>query len=314
MHDQSRELDKIPLVGRLLPTRLQQRFLLMNLAFLLLFFSPLKELLKTYWNDGTLTYIPMVPIISAFLIYNDRNEIFSCRKSSNLAGYASLVTGMLLFALSGMHNEVIAPDSSGALTVVSLILVWVGGFIIVHGMEVTRKAAFPLLFLLFAVPIPEIVMDHVVTLLQRGSAEISYCFINASGIPVDREGFVFHLPALDIEVAKECSGIRSFLSLVILGALTARYFLRTWWTRGLLLLSLVPVAIIKNAFRIFSLSFLSISVDIRVLESDLHRKGGVLFFLLAIVLSGGIVVLLRKIENRHQERVVSSENGQLPNK
>jgi exosortase/archaeosortase family protein len=102
----------------------------------------------------------------------------------------------------------------------------------------------------------------------------------------------------DIEVAKECSGIRSALSLVITCVLAANFFLRTGWSRALLVISTVPITMLKNGFRIASLSILGVYVDERILGSDLHRRGGILFFVLALVLVWAEIVLLRKAEGK----------------
>jgi len=179
-----------------------------------------------------------------------------------------------------------------------LVLIWIGGFTLCYGIVSLRGAVFPLIFLFFMVPIPGVVLDKIILFLQTGSAEAAYGFLQATGVPVTRDGFVFHLVTSDIEVAKECSGIRSSLSLVITGALAANFFLRTGWARTLLMLSLVPIAVLKNGFRIASLSILGVYVDERILGSDLHRRGGIIFFVLALVLVWLVIVLLRKAERR----------------
>jgi exosortase len=154
------------------------------------------------------------------------------------------------------------------------------------------------------VPIPGAMLERIILFLQTGSADLAYLFLSASGMPVVRDGFVFYLPSLTIEVAKECSGIRSSLSLLVTGALAAYFFLRTPGARSLLVLTLVPIAIIKNAVRIFVLTALGVYVDPRIIASDLHRKGGFLFFLLALVLVGVVIVLLKRYEKKRAKAAV----------
>jgi exosortase len=179
-----------------------------------------------------------------------------------------------------------------------MVLIWIGGFTLSYGSRSLRAAVFPLLFLFFMAPIPGNALEKIILFLQKGSAEAAYGFFKAAGIPVAREGYVFHLMTTDIEVAKECSGIRSALSLIITGVLAANFFLRTGWARVLFVLSTIPITMLKNGFRIAALSLLGVYVDERILASDLHRRGGILFFVFALVLVWGEIVLLRKAEGK----------------
>jgi exosortase len=165
-----------------------------------------------------------------------------------------------------------------------------------YGSTTVRKALFPLLFLFFIVPVPNAALERFILVLQAGSAEVAYAFLKIAGIPMTRDGNVFHLITVDIEVAKECSGIRSSLSLVITGLLAGYFFLRTGWAKLVLLAAMLPITILKNGFRIATLSILGVYVDERILASDLHTRGGILFFILALILVWGIIVLLRKME------------------
>jgi exosortase len=146
------------------------------------------------------------------------------------------------------------------------------------------------------VPIPAVALERIISVLQIGSTMAAYGFFKVAGVPLVRDGFVFHLPTLNIEVAKECSGINSALSLLITGLLANHFFLRTGWSKMLLLLAIVPIAILKNGFRIAVLSILGNYADERILNSELHRNGGILFFILALVLLWAVIAVLRKVE------------------
>ena len=282
------------------------RFLLFNALFVSAFFGPLRDLVQMSLRSDTFSYIPFIPIISAYLMYSDRQMIFSQKGSASTVGFLFVGIGILLLFLGSISEAWPARQDHLTLMTVSMVLIWIGGFTLCYGIRSLRAAVFPLLFLFFMVPIPGVVLDKIILFLQTGSAEAAYGFFQATGIPVSRDGFVFHLSTLDIEVAKECSGIRSSLSLIITGVLAANFFLRTGWARILLMLSLVPIAILKNGFRIASLSILGVYVDERILGSDLHRKGGIVFFILALVLVWAEIVLLRKAEGRVKDRTAES--------
>jgi exosortase len=274
------------------------RFMLFNIAFVLVFFGPLWDLLRTSWQSEYITYIPFIPFISAYLIYENRRKIFSQQGVAPVPGLIIAGVGALILFAGSYGKDLLDHNDHLAVITCSMIVFWSGGFTLIYGVRSLRAASFPLLFLLFAVPIPTVLLEKAITFLQIGSAELSYWFLKLSGMPIARDGFVFYLPTMDIEVAPECSGIRSSLSLVITGVLAAYFFLRTGWARAILMLSIVPIAIIKNGVRIATLSWLGVYVDQRILASDLHRRGGYLFFVLALALTGGVIVMLRLIEKR----------------
>jgi len=121
------------------------------------------------------------------------------------------------------------------------------------------------------------------------------------GIPIYRTGFLFALPGVTIEIATECSGIRSSLALLIVGLLAGHLFLRTAWTKVALIMLSLPLLIVKNGIRIVTLTLLSIHVDPSYLTGHLHHRGGILFFLVALGLLMLILRLLRHLE--HSGRV-----------
>jgi len=103
----------------------------------------------------------------------------------------------------------------------------------------------------------------------------------------------FSLPGLDMEVATQCSGIHSSLALFVLSLLLGHFYLKSGWKKTVLSLSVFPIISLTNGFRIFTVSWLSAYVDMSFMKGDLHRKGGVLFFLLGLMLLACLVQLLR---------------------
>jgi exosortase/archaeosortase family protein len=103
---------------------------------------------------------------------------------------------------------------------------------------------------------------------------------------------------LSVEVAKQCGGIRSSLVLFIVSLLMGHMFLSSWRRKFILSLWVLPITIVKNAIRIVTLTLLGVYVDPRILESTLHRRGGIPFFIVALSLLGVVLWFLRRSENR----------------
>ena len=180
--------------------------------------------------------------------------------------------------------------------------VWIAGFAFFFGRGPLRNAQFPLAFLLLTIPIPDFLLDKAIYLLQKGSAEIAAVLFDWSGVPVLRDGFVFHLAHVSIEVARECSGIRSSLALLILAILVAHFYLDNFWKQVVLVLAGLFVMILKNGVRIVTLTLLASYVDPGFLYGRLHHEGGVVFFLLGLLLLAPLLWLLaaQRTENSAQ--------------
>jgi len=112
----------------------------------------------------------------------------------------------------------------------------------------------------------------------------------------------FHLAHVNIEVARECSGIRSSLALLILGILVAYFCLHTLWKQLVLVIAGLFIMILKNGVRIVTLTLLASYVDPGFLYGRLHREGGVVFFLLGLLLLAPLVWLLQRGESAAPER------------
>ena len=141
---------------------------------------------------------------------------------------------------------------------------------------------------------PAFLMEKLISFLQEGSAEVASVLFQLSGVPVLREGFIFHLPKISIEVGKQCSGIHSEMALFITGVIVGKLFLTTGRARTLLMLFVFPITIMKNGLRIVTITLLENNLDERVLSGRLHRQGGVPFFLIAVFFLFGVLWFLKR--------------------
>ena len=180
--------------------------------------------------------------------------------------------------------------------VFALVLVWLSGFALFFGREALKNGRFPLLFLFLTIPFPVVLLNHSIYLLQKGSADITEMIFDLVGVPALREGFVFHLAHFNIEVATECSGIRSSLALLILALVAGHLFLRTLWKQVVFVIAGLLIMVVKNGVRIATLTILAEYVDPGFLYGRLHHEGGVVFFLLGLLLLLPVLWLLQRGE------------------
>ena len=150
--------------------------------------------------------------------------------------------------------------------------------------------------------------------LQTTSAELFYWIFSLTGVPILRDGYIFQLPGLTLEVAEECSGIRSTIVLIMTGLLAAHLFLRTPWRRALLVLCTLAIGILRNSVRIAILALLTVKVNPRIISSPLHHQGGPLFFILSLVVLLIVLYLLRRSEvrgGRIQQTEFRKQNSEI---
>jgi exosortase len=251
------------------------------------------------------SHVVLIPLISIYLLYTERERVFQVVRSSIIPG-GTAVLAALVFLYANRRSTT---DPAQSLTIVTLaiVLLWLAGFLWCYGATAWREAAFSLLFLLLMVPLPPTLLESTIYYLQRGSTEIAYLLFRLVGVPVLREGFILHTPHQSIEVAKQCSGIRSSLALFITCLLAAHLFLRTKWKMLVFVLLAFPLAILKNGIRITTLTLLAVYVDPSFLTGSLHHDGGFVFFFLALAVLAPILLALQK-----SERQTLDENPAAP--
>jgi exosortase len=260
--------------------------------------APLKTLSALVFRDDTFAYIPLIPIVSLYFVFVERRSIFAKVSYDWVIGSALIVPGSIGLVWARLNPWHLSSHNQGSLLMFALVLLWTGTFALFFGKQSFRKAFFPLLFLLFMIPIPEPLLSQTVFLLQQGSAKSAEWIFDLFGVPYLRQGLEFNLPGVSIFVAEECSGIRSSLALLITTVLASHLFLRKTWNKLVLCAVVVPMAILKNGLRIATLSTLAVYVNPGFLTGRLHHQGGIVFFIMGLLPIGLLLVLLQKIEKR----------------
>src|SRR5207247_1333778 len=180
----------------------------------------------------------------------------------------------------------------------ALVLWWIASFVTCFGTQTSRTLLFPLVFLLWMVPIPSFALNKVVEFLQAESAVAARLMFSLIGVPVSQQGFVLSIPGVNIEVARECSSIRSSVMLLVASMVLAQVSLRSPWSKALVIAATVPLSIAKNALRIVTLSVLATRVDPGFLTGRLHHQGGIVFFIISLAVVVLLLWMLRLAEAR----------------
>jgi exosortase C (VPDSG-CTERM-specific) len=276
-----------PATGHIPTCPANRRAFVLYLALLsICFFKPLLDLIKFAHNIELYSHIFLVPFVTGYLLWLNRKKGSAPAVTSpGLSGIfasagAVLILGYWILRWNGWKP--LLPDYL-CVAIASFVCFILAGVAFFWGKERFRALLFPLLFLFFMAPLPDLVTGWIEIFFQYTSAEAASLLFGISQSPVLRDGLVFQLPGIVIEVAHECSGIRSSLVLFLTSLIGGYIFFRSKSHRAILALSIIPLAILRNGFRIFVIAMLCVYVDPNLIHSPIHKRGGPLFFLLSLI-------------------------------
>lgn len=276
----------------------------------IMFHRPLIDWVTYAAKSSFYSHTLLVPAISAYLAVQKWRRIrvrvgrYWVSRSGLfwIGGLVILAVGSLSFyIIAARGDRSVARDDYLFLTLLPFLCLLGAGGIVTLGFETMRALAFPWFFLVFMLPFPVAVIHAVETFLQYASAEAAHLLFALGWTPYLRDGLRFDLPGLSLEIARECSGIRSSLVLFVTSLVAGHMFLESGWKRALLSFAVIPLGILRNAFRVFTIGTLASNIDVGIIDSAIHRRGGPLFFVLSLIPFLGLLWWLRRTELRPKQ-------------
>ncbi len=243
-----------------------------------LLYGPVLLRLASQWShDPNFSHGFFVPAFSLYVLWQERTRLSSVCPRPTWAGLWLIIPGLLCLIVGSLGAELF-------LSRVSLVPVLGGLVALLLGWRFLRAASFPWLFLLLMIPLPAIVFNQITFPLQILASQIAANLLPLVGVPVLREGNVIRLPAMALEVAEACSGIRSLMSLVTLAIMYGYLLERRWQVRVLLALAAVPIAVVANSLRIVGTGLLVQYWDPEKAEGFFHTFSGWIIFVVSLLL------------------------------
>jgi exosortase C (VPDSG-CTERM-specific) len=256
------------------------------IVLLAAFARPLLALISYVAGSQLYSYILLIPFVSAYLLYLRRDQLPKNYVVDLPLAIVSLVAGLGVFGFTyWLDFAGRAPANNDRLVLLTLSFLCclaAGGFFF-FGRAWMRAAAFPVAYLIFMVPMPDAMAEAIEKASISASAEVANLLFHLSGTPFLRGGNIFQLPNITIEVAQECSGIRSSWVLFMTSILAANLFFKTPWRRFVLVAFVIPLAILRNGFRILVIALLCVNIGPQMIHSLIHRRGGPVFFVLSLI-------------------------------
>jgi len=285
-----------------------RQFVLLCAISLVIGWQPLLRTFALAWRTDEYTHLLLIVPISAALIFTEWATLKPVFKPAVGLGSALLVIAILI----GVYPRRMMSSQSDiqlSVSMAAMVIWWIGSFVLCFGGRIARHFLFPLCFLFWLVPIPAPVLNKIVAFWQQWSATSASMLFSALGIPVTQNGVILSIPGLTLEVAQECSSLRSSLMLIVTTMVLAHLFLRSFWRKTAVVMAAIPLSIAKNGLRIFTISMLGTRVDPGFLHGNLHRHGGILFFLLALFAVLLLLWFLNRNENQlHEQTGISKKS------
>lgn len=247
-------------------------------ALLLWVYLPtLTHLVAQWWSDPNFSHGFFVPLFSACVIWQERSRFALVRVQPSWWGLLLLAAGLCILVVGQMGAEIF-------LARVSLLIVLAGLIVLFLGWGFFRVMLFPWAFLFLMIPIPTIVFNQITFPLQLLASKVASTVLPWMGVPVLREGNVINLPAMALEVAEACSGIRSLMSLMTLAIIYGYLMERRISIRVLLALASIPIAVAANSFRIVGTGLLVQYWDPAKAQGFFHEFSGWLIFVISLLM------------------------------
>jgi exosortase len=230
-------------------TFLSWKLLLLVILMAVVYFDVVWRLIRQWSDDPNFSHGFIVPMFSAFIVWTKRKELAAIPLKPSAWGLPLIVGSLTLVIVGRLGAELFVAR-------VSLIVLLAGVILFLLGWQHFKALLFPWLFLFLMIPIPAILFAQMTLPLQTLAARLAAGALQLVGIPVFREGNIISLPAMPLEVAEACSGIRSLLSLGTLAIIYGYFVDERTSMRVIMAFAAIPIAVLANGFRIFGTGIL----------------------------------------------------------
>lgn len=248
-------------------------------SFLAAYVPTISGLINGPWQTEQEGHGPLIIAASLWLVWQSRDRLKSVEISAApIAGWTSLVLGLALMFLARTQDVLTAEA-------LSIIPVIVGCVLISAGWSMLRVLAFPIGFLVFAVPVPDWIIDGATVPLKVFISDSVTRILYHAGYPIAQNGVMIMIGSYQLLVKDACSGMNSIFALSAIGVFYAYAFRSDEKLRAILLLiAIIPITIVANFIRVLALVLMAYYGGPDFIEGTVHDLTGIGLFVVAVTL------------------------------
>ena len=262
-----------------------------------IYFQQLVDLVLQWWDDPNYGHGFLIPLVSIYLCWGKRDILKGIALNKCYPGLIILIIGLIFCIIGTAAAEFFTVRFS-------FVLVILGTILFFYGKEFTRQLWFPILFLIFMIPIPYVIYYAITFPMQLLSTNLASGLLKLFGLPILSQGNIIHLPNYSLEVVEACSGLRSLMTLSALGAAMAYMTQPSFISGSMLFLFSVPIAIGANVIRICITVIGALLISPKFAEGFLHEISGLVVFIVGFAclgLTGIIIKWIAQIKDNEPE-------------
>lgn len=251
----------------------------MAVAFVIAYVPTYVRLANGPWQTEQEGHGPLIMLAAAWLAWQQRGKLAQIvQKPAPIAGWIILIGSLLLMAVTRSQDILMIETATQ-------IPVLLGCLLLVGGWPLARVFAFPLAFLIFSVPPPGWIMDAFTVPLKAWVSDVVTNLLYALGYPIAQNGVMIMIGSYELMVKDACSGMNSIFALSAIGVFYVHEFVKNSWIRKtLLILSIIPITVMANLFRVLALVLGSYYLGVDNVEGLFHDATGIALFVFALVL------------------------------
>jgi exosortase len=251
--------------------------ILLGVLVLVLYDRIAIKLVRDWYELPDFSHGFLIPFFAAFVLWDKREELLHTPVMPSWAGVWLVVLGLFELLVGIFGADLFLQRTSFVLLAAGLV--WT-----LLGKAMLGRVKFVLFVLLLAIPLPTIVFNQITFPLQLQASAYASALLRAAQVPVLQDGNVIKLPAMELEVAEACSGIRSLMSLFTVAVIYGYFLERRTWRRVVLALASIPIAVAANVARIFGTGLCVQYWDPVKAMGFFHEFSGWLMFLVSLSL------------------------------
>jgi exosortase B len=256
---------------------------------------------NTIWQSDDHAHGAIILMVVGWLFWDRREAILAA------AGAPAPIAGWIVFSIGLLVYVAGRAISVSILELASQIPVLLGCVLLLRGWPGVKAAWFPLMFIIFMVPLPGPLVDALTGPLKQWISVLAENSLYAVGYPIARNGVMLSIGQYQLLVADACSGLHSMFSLSALGLLYMYLMARkNVLHNAIMLASLLPVAFMANIVRVIVLVLITYHLGDEAGQGFMHGAAGIVLLMVALLILFGLDGVLARMIRPKATRITAA--------